>query len=527
MYIEYENGTKFANPNKGLNYSESHDDYEDCGYVLKPNEVVIDIDISETSNKGFSKDTILKQIALENIDTQIVETSRGYHIYFTYDGLQNDEKFVSKSNVRFGSFVLEVEFKTPKSNPNGVTIKQNGKLRTITNEGKRMVLPNIFITKDTVKKVLPQMELKKFNGTFDFNAFYSCVQELKESGYLDEGDNYHNWNTFVGCIVTMVKEERITDHQGKYICTLIDCGDESTHDKYERMKHDDSLNISYGYIVKVMKNHGINEILKVSVDNNWLGQWERKLSVDSNFKTLPTRTNIKTIMNHDTDLVNRFAYNEFTKQIEIIGNVPWKRVGGTNKWEDSDDAGLRVYLDESYGISPKDAIIDVVNTISYEHSFNPVKDYFNSLPMWDGIERVETLFIDYMGVADSELIREQTKLFFKAVISRTFESGCKWDYVVLFKSGQGFGKSSFCRYITPSSDWFSDSIENVEGKDAMQSLKGKLIIEFAELSAMSKKESEKVKGFLTRQVDEYRPSYGRHTVTQPRQCVFIGTTNDD
>jgi hypothetical protein len=255
-------------------------------------------------------------------------------------------------------------------------------------------------------------------------------------------------------------------------------------------------------------------------------EWERQ-TLSNQSKIEPTRTNVELILNNDPNLFRRFAYNEFTKQIEIIGDVPWKRVACTNKWEDSDDSGLRVYIDRQYGISPKDAINDVVNTVSSENSFHPVKDYFNTLPVWDGVERVKSLFIDYMGVNDCDLIREQTEIFFKAVVSRTFEAGCKWDYVVLFKGDQGLGKSSFCRYITPYADWFNDSITDVENKDAMQSLQGSLIVEFAELSAMTKKESEIVKGFLTRQVDKYRPSYGRHEVTRPRQCVFIGTTNDD
>jgi predicted P-loop ATPase len=63
--------------------------------------------------------------------------------------------------------------------------------------------------------------------------------------------------------------------------------------------------------------------------------------------------------------------------------------------------------------------------------------------------------------------------------------------------------------------------------DAIRHLQGKWLVELAELAPSRKSEAEDLKAFLSGAVDRVRLPYARFDESFPRQCVFVGTTNDD
>ena len=105
--------------------------------------------------------------------------------------------------------------------------------------------------------------------------------------------------------------------------------------------------------------------------------------------------------------------------------------------------------------------------------------------------------------------------------------GAKVDHVLVLQGPQGIGKSRALRALVPDPSWFTDEIGYDLGKDSAERLRGKWIIELSELDALSKAEATRIKAFLTREADRYRPAYARHARDFPRQCVFAGTTNVD
>ena len=270
------------------------------------------------------------------------------------------------------------------------------------------------------------------------------------------------------------------------------------------------------------KNEEVLECKIVEDDDNWKD--DIQYSADG-MKALSTLANIILILRNDKELKFKIFKDIFSSRILVRDGVPWDRKFETPDriWTDTDDAGLRWYLESNYGITSTNKIIDGVNLIAEENAENKITTRLQST-QWDGEKRIETLFIDYLGCEDNVYTREVSEKSLVAAVRRAIFGGIKWDNMPILIGPQGVGKSTFLKIL--GMDWYNDSLVNVEGKDACEIIQGSWILEMGELSSLRKSELNLVKNFLSRTDDIFRASYGRRAQKYPRRCAFFGTAND-
>ena len=250
--------------------------------------------------------------------------------------------------------------------------------------------------------------------------------------------------------------------------------------------------------------------------------WQTALELDKQGKIKDTLDNIVLIIRNDSELES-IAFNKHRDGIDARDGLPWEQMKGG--WNDSDNAALKVYLSNKYGIYSPTKTKDAILAVAAERSYHPIKEYLDHLPEWDGIDRVETLLIDYFNATDNSYTRAVTRKMMVAAVARIVHPGTKFDSVLILNGPQGIGKSTF--FAKLAGDWFSDSLTLTDMKDKAgpEKLQGYWILELGELAGMRKTDVEVVKSFISRSDDKYRASYGVNVESHPRQCIIVGSTN--
>lgn len=251
--------------------------------------------------------------------------------------------------------------------------------------------------------------------------------------------------------------------------------------------------------------------------------WAERLQRNQNNTVKGTIDNIRIILDGDPLLKGRFALNQFAGRGEVLAALPWNTSGKRRLWSDTDNNGLYWYLERYWGITSRGNIDSALDIHASSHAFNEVQEYINGL-QWDGTPRLDTMFIDFLGAADTEYNRAVCRKSFTAAIARAMTPGCKFDNMLILAGPQGIGKSTLLDKM--SLGWFNDSIRTFEGKEASELLQGVWLIEIAELDAFRKTDIARIKQFLSLRADRYRAAYGRHVRETPRCCVFFGTCNE-
>ena len=245
----------------------------------------------------------------------------------------------------------------------------------------------------------------------------------------------------------------------------------------------------------------------------------------SNKEPLPILANALVMLRSDRVLAGCCAFDEMLQAAVLTGPLPGEGNRHPRPITDVDVGTIQEYL-QHQGLArlSKDVTHQAVDIRAYERRFHPIRDYLTEVE-WDGHQQVCNWLSTYLGAKSSPYTSGIGQMFVIAMVARIFDPGCKADYMPVLEGPQGAFKSTACAIL--GGQWFSDNLPDaMQSKDVAQHLPGKWLIEVAEMSALSRAEAAALKAFITRPVERYRPSYGRKEIIQPRQCVFIGTTNE-
>jgi putative DNA primase/helicase len=234
-------------------------------------------------------------------------------------------------------------------------------------------------------------------------------------------------------------------------------------------------------------------------------------------------TNAKIILELDSRWVGVIAWDEFQGCIVKLKSAPCG--GGVGAWTDIDTVRVTDWISVHYKLDIlKGIVVDAIRLVGDRHIISPMADWLRGLK-WDGVKRIDRLFVDYFGAEDNVYICEVGKNLMIGAINRVLTPGVALHEVVILEGKQGAGKSRGIKVLF-GKELFSDTPLDVGNKDAYLAMRGKWCVELGELSSMSKTDANAMKVFVSSPTDRFRVPYGREPEDMPRRCVFIGTTND-
>lgn len=229
------------------------------------------------------------------------------------------------------------------------------------------------------------------------------------------------------------------------------------------------------------------------------------------------------------------AWNERTNQLEFVSEPPCvtaHREFPTNV-TDEDVTNIAIWFSDQGWRAAWENVFKGVRAAADHRRYDPFLWFLeNELPEWDKRPRLDSWLETYFG-AEPQGEREATYIraigsrFVISAVARAFEPGCQADHMLVAEGTQGKRKSTAWRTLLGREEWFADDLPSITGKDAQIYLRGPVIVEIAELEAISKADVARVKAFLTCRWDRYRGVHLRIALNHPRRCVFVGSTNED
>jgi predicted P-loop ATPase len=252
------------------------------------------------------------------------------------------------------------------------------------------------------------------------------------------------------------------------------------------------------------------------------GNWRDSLILNEDGNPRAVLANAITALRKAPEWTDVLGFNEFSLGTEAHKPPPWPRSRVGSEWTDNDDRLTANWLQHAGIYVSVEIAGQAVQTVARDRPFHPVREYLDSLK-WDGTKRIDSWLSLYLGAVPKDYTAAVGERWLVSAVARIYRPGVKADCCLILEGPQGLKKSTALRSI--ADPWFTDEIADLGTKDAAMQTRGVWIIEIAELDGMSKSDVSKIKGFMSRSTDRFRPPYGKRLIESPRQCVFAGSVN--
>jgi hypothetical protein len=217
----------------------------------------------------------------------------------------------------------------------------------------------------------------------------------------------------------------------------------------------------------------------------------------------------------------KLSYDAFARQ-RLIQGLPGY---GPDLTDGAIDA-MWIGFERAYRVRfAREHLNAVVRVETNVNTLHPVCSYLARLE-WDGRPRLDEWLVTYAGAQNTELIQQFGRLTLIGAVRRVRQPGAKFDTMLVLEGPEGRNKSTLFETLA-SAEWFSDDAPlNAEPRETIERLRGKWIVEAADLAAVRRTDVERLKAFLARKTDEATMKYERENTKSPRSCIFVGTTNN-
>ena len=177
--------------------------------------------------------------------------------------------------------------------------------------------------------------------------------------------------------------------------------------------------------------------------------------------------------------------------------------------------------------SPKAEISEWVGSEEVPE-YNPIQDYLNSLPKWDGQNHIAKVFSRLPGVSSEQL--NYLTIWLRSAVAHWMQMDMLHgnECVPTLIGQQGCGKTVFVRRLLPPHlrEYFLGHLNLSNKFDKEMALTNNLFVNLDELEAIRPSQQASLKQTLSVSKVNGRPIFGRTQEDRPRFASFVATTNN-